>query len=171
MSMIMVQKLKKTRKVYSKDLKKQAVELVMKHGLEKVAKVSGIGLTCLKRWRQDKAAPSNLRKGSKVKYPEVEDKLMQFISEKRSEYRVITSKILTKKAKSIAESLKIIEMKFTWGWLNKFMKRNSLTLRTPTTKIKKQLSVLMEAAESNVNDKKIAIKSDGKDKLDILLLL
>ena len=118
----------------------------MKNG---IANATGIGETCQKRWTNEKNATSEKkRRGRRIKHPEIEEKLVQFIKDKRKEEVVITSKLLIKKARTFAETSKVFDIKFTWGWLYKFMKRNHLSLRALTTKFKKDLSILMPSAEA-----------------------
>ena len=62
--------LPKTRKTYSEEIKSKAVQLVMKNGIANVANTIGIGETCLKRWTNEKNAPSdkklNIQKSKKT---------------------------------------------------------------------------------------------------------
>ena len=100
--------------------------------MDRVSEVSGIGLTRSKRWRLDHAVPSNKRRDRKVKHPEIEDKLMQFITKKEVKIKLLQQNA-KKKAKLIGKSLKIVGMKFTWGfWLNKRWVHNR-RVRIPLT--------------------------------------
>jgi transposase-like protein len=143
-----ISKMKKTRRVYSKEVKTKAVELVRKFGVAKVSEKSNIPESNLKRWQNDQVAPTNRRRGRKIKHPDLEEELLMFITEKRTELKATTSRIMTKKAKQIAVVLNIKDMKFTWSWFLKFLNRNRLVIRSPTTKITKSLSTLKTAAEA-----------------------
>jgi transposase-like protein len=141
--------LPKTRKTYSEEIKSKAVDLVMKNGIAKVASTTGIGETCLKRWTNEHHDPSEKKKrGRKVKHPDIEEKILQFLKDKRIEEKVVTSKLLVKKARTFAKESNVSDINFSWGWLYKFMKRNHLSLRAPTTRVKKDLSILIPSAEA-----------------------
>jgi hypothetical protein len=44
--------------------------------------------------------------------------------------------------------MKITDLKFTWSWFDKFLKRNQFVLRTPTSTIVKPMKELEAAAEA-----------------------
>ena len=148
------------RKVYSEEIKKRAVELCNKYGITMVSDRSKIHSSCLKRWV--KASESNIilkPRGRKVKYPQLEEDLLKFIKEKRAQYKPVTSRIVIAKGKSIAK-VKKFEIKCTWGWFIRFLKRNIMVLRTPTSTIRKPLSELELLAKS-FTDKFKEILQDG----------
>ena len=141
-------RIKKTRKVYTKEIKGKAIELVKVHGVVKVAEKCNIPDTNLKCWIKDSDAPSDRKRGRPIKHPSLETELIQFIKERRTAHKAITSRIVVRKAKTIAERLKITDMKFRWSWFVKFLRRNSLSLRAPTTRIKHNLKELTTVPEA-----------------------
>ena len=77
-----------------------------------------------------------------MKHLDLEETLLKFINEKQQTVQTITSRIMTKLAKKLATSLEIKNIKFTWGWFIKCLRRNNLPLRAPTTRIRKQLKTM-----------------------------
>ena len=142
-----VKKIIKPRKCYSKDIKEKALKLILVFGLQKVVTESNIHETNLRRWMKNGTTPSNGKRGRKVKHPNLEEELLKFIDEKRKAHKATTSRVVTRKAQTIAKQLKITDLNFSWGWFVKFMKRNQLSLRAPTTKLTKCYKTLSTDAE------------------------
>lgn len=65
-----------------------------------------------------------LREGN---FPDVENRLYEWVSEKLDDDEIITNNLLLQKATEITRDLKKIEWKPSKGWLSKFKQRYSLT--------------------------------------------
>ena len=136
----------KTRRTYSKKVKEKAIELVKKFGFTRVVDKCNIPESTVKRWVKE-GAPSNPgKRGRKVKHPDVEEEVSKFFNEKRQAHKPTTSRIIIRKARQVAERLKITDTKYSWGWFVKFLKRNRLSIRAPTTRLTKPLDTLITKA-------------------------
>ena len=127
-------------------------QLIMMKIIDKIATESNIPEVNLRRWVKNGAAPTTNRRGRKVKHPNLEEELLKFIDEKRKAHKATTSRVVTRKTQNIAKQLNITNLKFSWGWLIKFMKRNNLSLRAPTTKVTKCFKTLSTVADAFVKD-------------------
>jgi transposase-like protein len=140
----------KVRKHYSEDIKLKAVELVEKHGITLISTRSGIHENNLKSWKKDKDEKKvKSKRGRKIRFPELENKLLTYISDRRAKQKPVTSRTIFTQARAIKKDLQISEtqLKCCWGWFQKFLSRNKLSLRAPSSKIGIPLSELTSASE------------------------
>ena len=143
-----IDNLPKARKHYTDEIKKKAIELVGKHGYTVVSEHSKIHENNLKLWIKDENKVKN-KKGRKIRFPEFENELLTYISENRQNQRPVTSRTIFTRTKLIKKKLKIPDdpLKCRWGWFQKFLARNKLSLRAPNSKIVSPLSHLQSETE------------------------
>ena len=63
---------------------------------------------------------------------------------RKREKNHVSVRRLIAEGRKIMKSLKIEGLKFSWGWVSKFLKRNRFTLKKPSAKIGKQMASLKD---------------------------
>lgn len=111
--------------------------------IAEAARQLGIDRKCLRNWRDNKASLLNSKKpvisrrltvtGRKSFYPELEDKLFEWIKEERGIHKTIVSYgRLREKAYEFKNELNITQFKCSDKWIFNFCKRHSLAKRKIT---------------------------------------
>ena len=117
-----------------------------------VAEKSKIHESNLKRWMKEEEGENKIKSkcGRKILFPEFENELLKYITEKREKHKPVTSRVIFVQTRSIKKKLKISDsqMKCTWGWFQKFLVRNKLSLRSPTSKIAHPLEDLQKEVKN-----------------------
>lgn len=72
-------------------------------------------------------------RGQKAKFPQVEEKLCEYICDKRQFGFAISTEMCLLQAKIIAGELGVEDFKASRGWLVRCFERNSLSIRRRTT--------------------------------------
>jgi len=79
-----LKKVKKSRRVYDDDVKKLAAELANKYSKKKVADVTNISISNIKRWKSNaNKGKTSSKRGKRVKYPDLEKELITWLKEQR----------------------------------------------------------------------------------------
>ena len=111
-------------------------------------------LNSIRKWREEQERLKELKNeksggGKKIgggikigRKRELEESLLEWIFERRSNGFRVSKKIITLKAKKLQEDMEkedptITKLTFSAGWLAKFMKRNGLTIRRRITDTQK----------------------------------
>ena len=147
---------------YSLELKKQAVDYAKCHSNRDAARKYGVDEKRIREWRSkyQEIATKSLEKGGskrkkldgggrKITNEELEAEVLEWIHERRAGMLRVSRKLIMKKAKIIhdqstdepAEKEKFVASR---GWLEKFMKRNGLSLRRRTTTAQKNPSAMVD---------------------------
>lgn len=124
------------RETYSEDVKKIVVSLTKKYSRKEVSEATKISVNNVKKWkREHKTAKIPGKRGRRVTYPELEAELKLWIRSERQNNNHVSIRRLVREAKTRAAKQNKKDVKFTWGWVRSFLKRNSFHLRKPSTKI------------------------------------
>lgn len=110
----------------------------------------------IKRKFLDADIGSQRKRDRKAKFPELENALMQWFSNARSQNIPISGEIMKEKAKQFAEQLQISDFECSTGWLDKFKERHELTFKKV-------------CGEANSVDTGTGAMSDWKTKLQTIL--
>ena len=146
-----LKKIKVRREVYDEEVKKMVVKLAKTFTKNDISDKTKISVNNIKRWKsQEKKDIVADKRGRRVLYPELEEELKNCIRLQRTQNNHLSVRRLLREARMRAAKQNKTALKFTWGWVTRFMKRNKFKLRKPTTKV------------SNVKDKEEAL-----NKLDL----
>lgn len=124
---------------YSAKQKRSIIIYAEIHGNRKAARDHGVPESNVRLWRIHRDAifrcePRRMNfRGRKPLYPNLEVKLVTFILHTRAQALPVTRRILSLKAKEIAEEEGIQHFKSSEGWVDKFMKRSGFALRRRTS--------------------------------------
>jgi hypothetical protein len=130
------------RLIYSKVLKERAVELISVWGVAKTSLKTGIPEPNLKRWRS-KGTDRKKGSGRKIKHPELEVFLVNYIRDLRDQNVAVRFKKVIPKARNYCRVHKIEDLKLSQGWVHKFCKRNNLVRRRKTKSSSKNSNTLL----------------------------
>lgn len=99
----------------------------------------GVSEKVIRGWRKQKDVLRQTRKtkkafrGRTALWPELEDKLEDFVLEQRAACRAVSTVQIRLKAVEMAKTLNIDNFAATPSWCFRFMKRKSLSIRQRTT--------------------------------------
>lgn len=111
--------------------KKKAIDLTSKLGSCKVAAITGIPESSLRRW--SKTGPTRLSgSGRKPSFPLIEKKLLESFKELRSKGIGVNNASLLKMATEIADELHEENFVGSIGWVRGFRRRNRIVTRRRT---------------------------------------
>ena len=149
-------------KSYPMDLKKEIVDYAIKNSNREAGRRYSVDEKRVREWRNkmddikakvaDKGGLKRRRLdggGRKVTNEELEEEVLMWIMDRRSAMLRVSRKLIMKKAKIIHdESTDDPAVKDSFvasrGWLEKFMKRNGLSLRRRTTTAQKNPSSMVD---------------------------
>ena len=77
------------------------------------------------------SAASNEVKHRSAKHENLETVLMQWFGQMRAKGALLSDKLVSTKALSLAEKLQLADFKASDGWLSKFKKRHGIKLQRP----------------------------------------
>jgi len=89
---------------------------------------------------KSRGAKPTKRRGRKIKFPDLDQGLRNWVLDKRLAKIKITVKRFMNYAKSRANVLAENGIVFSWGWLQKFMQRHKFSLQRPSSKILKPIA-------------------------------
>ena len=126
---------KKIRIILSEEQKKRVLEITEIFGPTKAEELTGVSDKNIFRWKT--LGKENLKRkpgsGRRVRYPQFEAKLLNYFKEiRKTKFGLSTRKFIIY-ARSEAKKDSNIKIKFSRGWLHKFMTRNKITLRKRST--------------------------------------
>jgi len=134
----LIMKPKLTRRVYNEETKKLTIKLTEKFSKQEISNNTGISVENIKKWKKQSKTEKGItiaKRGKRVLYPDLEDEIKSWIKNQRDKKNHVSVRRLLREARSRAAKQNKTGLKFTWGWVNKFLKRNKFKLRKPTTKI------------------------------------
>lgn len=149
-------------KSYSLEFKKQVVECAVNNSNREAARKFSVDERRIREWRENienikarasEKGGSKRRRldggGRKLTNAELEEELLEWITERRAAMLRVSRKLIMKKAKIMHdESTDDPAIKDSFvasrGWLEKFMKRNGLSLRRRTTIAQKNPSCMID---------------------------
>ncbi|XP_032912976.1 activating transcription factor 7-interacting protein 1 isoform X3 [Catharus ustulatus] len=127
------------RAAYEADFKLKAINYAKEHGNRSAAREFNINESMVRNWRKQE---DNLRlvkktkkrfSGRKARWPQIENRLNQWILEQRAAGRSFSTVAIQIQAKAIAHEMNISEFKAAPSWCFRFKKRQQLSIRTRTT--------------------------------------
>ena len=122
-------------------------------------------------WRKQieklKCMPKNKcsNRGKPCQWPELEDKLLQWIEEHRESGYIVTRNMISIKAKAMASELQITGFLACNCWCTKFLRRKNLALRQKT-KIAQKLPEHLDQKITSFHS--FVIKSRGKENYELV---
>lgn len=135
----------KRRRAYQAGFKLQAIGHAVVHGNRAAAREFNIAETMVRRWRKQeddlrraKATRQSFR-GNKARWPQLEDKLGQWVIEHTAAGGSVSTNSIRLMAKAIARDMKIDDFRGGPSWCFRFMKRRNLSIRSGRT-ISQQLA-------------------------------
>ncbi|XP_011608614.1 zinc finger protein 280D isoform X4 [Takifugu rubripes] len=135
----------KRRRAYQAGFKLQAIGHAVLHGNRAAAREFNIAETMVRRWRKQeddlrraKATRQSFR-GNKARWPQLEDKLGQWVIEHTAAGGSVSTNSIRLMAKAIARDMKIDDFRGGPSWCFRFMKRRNLSIRSGST-ISQQLA-------------------------------
>lgn len=127
------------RHAYEADFKLKAINHAVEHGNRAAAREFNINESMVRKWRQQEDALRQVKKtkrsfrGSKARWPQLEDKIEQWVIEQRTAGRSVSTVSIRLKATTIARDMEINNFQGGPSWCFRFMKRRNLSIRARTT--------------------------------------
>ncbi|XP_072769637.1 pogo transposable element with KRAB domain [Nerophis lumbriciformis] len=132
------------RLAYAADFKLRAIGHAVEHGNRAAARKFNINESMVRNWRkqeydlrQVKQTKQSFR-GNKARWPQLEDKVEQWVIEQRAAGCSVSTFSIRLKAAAVARDMDINDFGGGPSWCFRFMKRRRLSIRT-TTAISQQL--------------------------------
>uniref|UniRef100_A0A8C3UQ32 HTH CENPB-type domain-containing protein n=1 Tax=Catharus ustulatus TaxID=91951 RepID=A0A8C3UQ32_CATUS len=151
------------RVAYDTEFKVKVINYAKEHGNRPAARAFHINECMVCRWRQQEDELRLTRKtkksfhGRKARWPELEDRLYHWISERRAAGQSISTVAIRVKAQTIANQLHIEEFKAGASWCFRFMKQQQLSIRTRTT--------VCQQLPADYKEKVVSLRSYCKNKI------
>ena len=129
----------RTRKSYRSEFKLRVVAYAEQQGIRQAVDNYDVNEKSVRQWRQKKTVLERMPKtrrsmrGRGPKWPKLESQLVDWIIKKRGSGNRISTTRMVRQACEFARELGVGAFKGTLKWGFKFMKRNSLSVRTPST--------------------------------------
>lgn len=127
------------RHSYNADFKLKAIGFACKYGNRSASKQFNINESMVRKWRkqeddllQTKKTKKSFR-GNKARWPKLEDKVEQWITEQRAADRSVSTVSIRLQATAMARDMHINEFQGGPSWCFRFMQRRHLSIRTRTT--------------------------------------
>jgi hypothetical protein len=142
---------KNLRRSYKTPVKQRVLALSESLGPHKAAEKLGIHVNNINRW---KIQGASRKKGSgrKIVYPDLEEDLIKYLRTMRERRSPVTAKKLTSKGRQMAKEKNYTTIKFSHGWLQKFMHRNHLSVRQRSSTVSKEESILAPLVDKFLMD-------------------
>uniref|UniRef100_A0A3Q3FBL7 HTH CENPB-type domain-containing protein n=1 Tax=Labrus bergylta TaxID=56723 RepID=A0A3Q3FBL7_9LABR len=124
------------RRSYDANFKIMVVNSAESSNNCQAAKKYGVTECNVRRWRAQKERlkdANSQRKSSAGRFGEIDQRVFEYVREKRSEGMSITRAVIQLKALEIARELNISEFKSSLGWCRRMMWHNGLALRRRTS--------------------------------------
>ena len=153
-------------KSYNIEYKLHAVLYGEEHGNPATAREFGIAEKRIREWRKQKEQLQQIKEsatgrkrawlgggGRKTKLTELEDSLLEWVLNRRSNGLHVSRKLIMRKTLFLKESDKhCLTEEFTAsrGWLENFMRQNGLSLRRKTTQVQQEPSYLVDKRVAGV---------------------
>lgn len=127
------------RHAYDADFKLKAISHAVEHGNRAAAREFNINESMVRKWRKQEDDLRQVKKttqgfrGNKARWPQLEDKLEQWVIEQRAAGRSVSTVSIRLKATALARDMNINDFRGGPSWCFRFMKRRNLSIRTRTT--------------------------------------
>lgn len=127
------------RHAYEARFKLQAIEYAAENGNRAAARQFNVNESMVRKWRKQESELRQVKKsklsfrGNKARWPELEDRVEQWVVEQRTAERGVCTVSIRRKAKEIAEEMNIEHFQGGPTWCFRFMRRRHLSIRARTT--------------------------------------
>lgn len=127
------------RHAYDADFKLKAISHAVEHGNRAAAREFHINESMVRKWRKQEDDLRQVKKttqsfrGNKARWPQLEDKIEQWVIEQRAAGRSVSTVTIRLKATALARDMNINDFRGAPSWCFRFMKRRNLSIRTRTT--------------------------------------
>ena len=146
---------KDTRKTYTEEEKRLTISLSKRFPKSEVAEETKISVNNIKKWKNAEEDLGSGKRGKRVMFPQLEERIKAWFKSEREKKNLVSIRRLIAFGRKEAEIQKIEKLKFSWGWVSKFIKRNGYWLQSPKAKVGKEVSLL----QKNVLEFKEKIKN------------
>ncbi|KAM8877328.1 ARL14 effector protein isoform 1-T1 [Synchiropus picturatus] len=156
------------RHAYEAQFKLQTISYAEEHGNRAAAREFDINESMVRKWRAQETELRQVKKtkrsfrGNKAKWPELEDRLEQWIVDRRAAGGSVSTVTIRLRAITLAQEMKIEEFHGGPSWCFRFMKRRQISIRAGTTVAqqrpadsKQKLAVSRSHAREKIADKLI----------------
>uniref|UniRef100_A0A8C5PNZ8 HTH CENPB-type domain-containing protein n=1 Tax=Leptobrachium leishanense TaxID=445787 RepID=A0A8C5PNZ8_9ANUR len=156
------------RHAYEADFKLNAISHAVQHGNRAAAREFNINESMVRKWRKQEDALHQVKKtklsfrGNKARWPQLEDKIEQWVIEQRTAGRSVSTVSIRLKATAIARDMEINDFRGGPSWCFRFMKRRNLSIRTRTTisqqlpkDYEEKMAIFHTYCKNKINEKKI----------------
>lgn len=129
----------KTIKNYTASFKLAVIKRAETIGNRGAGREYEVDERCIRRWRNNKKKIEKMPRFKradrygKTKYPQLEEKLEEWVNNEREKGLAISTVRIRLRAKLIAENMGITDFKAGPSWCYRFMKRRKLSIRTRTS--------------------------------------
>ncbi|XP_049577013.1 activating transcription factor 7-interacting protein 1 isoform X2 [Syngnathus scovelli] len=123
------------RHAYDAEFKLKALSYAAVHGNRAAAREFKVNESMIRKWKKQENNLSQVKKtqksfrGNKARWPQLEDKLEQWVVEQRSANRKVCTVSIRMKATELAQEMNITEFHGGPSWCFRFMKRRNLLNR------------------------------------------
>nr|XP_034324852.1 uncharacterized protein LOC105347926 isoform X1 [Crassostrea gigas] len=145
----------KTRRSYTAGFKLEVIAFAEKNGGNMAAERKfGVGEKVIRGWRKQKLALQQTKKSKKsfrghaAQWPDLEDKLEEYVKEQRAASRDLSAIKIRLKAREMAKEMQIHNFEGNVSWCFRFMKRKNIVLRQRKNHSKDLSGQSIELAES-----------------------
>ena len=127
--------LPRERHAYDAEFKLKAVSHAVEYGNRAAAREFNINESMVRKWRMQEDDLRQVKKikqsfrGNKARWPQLEDKLEQWVVEQRAASRSISTVTIRMKATALAWDMNISEFRGGPSWCFRFMIRRKLSRR------------------------------------------
>lgn len=156
------------RHAYEADFKLRAISYAEENGNRAAARQFSINESMVRKWRKQKDDLKQVKKtkrsfrGNKARWPQLEDKIEQWVIEQRTAGRSVSTVSIRLKATAVARDMQINDFRGGHSWCFRFMKRHNLSIRTRTTvsqqlpnDYKEKLAIFRTYCQNKITEKKI----------------
>lgn len=129
----------KRLKSYTANFKLSVIKRAEEIGNRAAGRELEVDERCIRRWRSEKkeieAMPKTKRsrRSGRVRWPQLEDKLEEWVKEERDKGIAVSTIRLRLKAKVFAQQMGLVDFKGGPNWCYRFMHRRKLSMRAKTT--------------------------------------
>lgn len=127
------------RHSYEAGFKLMVIGFALEHGNRAAGREYNINESMVRKWRKQENELRQVRKtqksfrGNKARWPQLEDKLEQWVMEQRAACRSVSTITIRLKAITMAQDMEINDFRGGPSWCFRFMRRHNLSIRTRTT--------------------------------------
>ena len=126
------------RRAFSSKEKLAAIAFAEAHGNRAAGREFAVDESCIRHWRKQKskleAMPTTKKaaRGSSEKFPQVEERILEWVSDRRRQGIAISTVEIRLQAKLIAKKLHVKDFRGSADWCYAFMRRKNLSVRRRT---------------------------------------